>query len=71
MLEETGITQDTQIVVYCTGGICSGWVVSVLVTPGYDEKNYVGSISVEMLRFLLLPNLRSCSELGLEKLTKP
>ena len=43
-LLEMGITPDTQIVVYCTGGIRSGWLASVLVTQGYQVQNYAGSM---------------------------
>ncbi|MEM1256150.1 MAG: rhodanese-like domain-containing protein [Cyanobacteria bacterium P01_H01_bin.21] len=43
-LEIAGITQNTQVVVYCTGGIRSGWLASVLVTLGYSVKNYAGSM---------------------------
>ena len=43
-LLEAGITPNTQIVVYCTGGIRSGWLASVLVTLGYQVKNYAGSM---------------------------
>lgn len=43
-LESAGITPDTQVVVYCTGGIRSGWLAAVLVTLGYDVQNYAGSM---------------------------
>ncbi|MBT9316345.1 rhodanese-like domain-containing protein [Leptothoe spongobia] len=43
-LDEAKITPDTQVVVYCTGGIRSGWLAAVLVTLGYDVKNYAGSM---------------------------
>ena len=43
-LLEMGITPDTQVVVYCTGGIRSGWLASVLVTLGYQVQNYAGSM---------------------------
>ncbi|MEM7063836.1 MAG: rhodanese-like domain-containing protein [Cyanobacteria bacterium P01_B01_bin.77] len=43
-LEDAGISPDTQVVVYCTGGIRSGWLASVLVTLGYQVKNYAGSM---------------------------
>ena len=43
-LENAGIMPDTQVVVYCTGGIRSGWLAAVLVTLGYDVKNYAGSM---------------------------
>ena len=43
-LQSHGITTDTQVVVYCTGGIRSGWLASVLVTLGFQVKNYAGSM---------------------------
>ena len=43
-LDSIGIQQDQPIVVYCTGGIRSGWLASVLVSLGYDAKNYPGSM---------------------------
>ncbi|MEA5466554.1 rhodanese-like domain-containing protein [Leptothoe sp. PORK10 BA2] len=39
-----GITPETQVVVYCTGGIRSGWLAAVLVSLGYSVKNYAGSM---------------------------
>mgnify|MGYP001795293854 FL=1 len=43
-LSVAGITPETQVVVYCTGGIRSGWLAAVLVTLGYQVKNYAGSM---------------------------
>lgn len=43
-LEQLGITPADQIVVYCTGGIRSGWLTAVLVSLGYPAKNYPGSM---------------------------
>ncbi|MBE9069975.1 sulfurtransferase [Leptolyngbya cf. ectocarpi LEGE 11479] len=43
-LEDAGISPDTQVVVYCTGGIRSGWLASVLVALGYQVQNYAGSM---------------------------
>ncbi|MEO0349631.1 MAG: rhodanese-like domain-containing protein [Cyanobacteria bacterium P01_A01_bin.15] len=43
-LEDAGITPETQVVVYCTGGIRSGWLAAVLATHGYRVKNYAGSM---------------------------
>ena len=43
-LQNQGITPETQIVVYCTGGIRSGWLASVLITLGYQARNYAGSM---------------------------
>lgn len=39
-----GLTSDKTIVVYCTGGIRSGWLAAVLVSMGFDAKNYAGSM---------------------------
>lgn len=43
-LESRGITPDKQIVVYCTGGVRSGWLAAVLVTLGFPVQNYAGSL---------------------------
>ncbi len=43
-LENAGITPNTKVIVYCTGGIRSGWLTAVLATLGYDVKNYAGSM---------------------------
>ena len=43
-LQQHGITPQTPLIVYCTGGIRSGWLASVLVTAGYSVKNYAGSM---------------------------
>lgn len=43
-LEVLNITPDSQVVVYCTGGIRSGWLVAVLVSLGYQAQNYAGSM---------------------------
>lgn len=43
-LAEQGITTDTQIVVYCTGGIRSAWLAAVLVPLGFQVRNYAGSM---------------------------
>ncbi|MEM9804494.1 MAG: rhodanese-like domain-containing protein [Cyanobacteria bacterium P01_D01_bin.56] len=43
-LERVGISPETQVVVYCTGGIRSGWMATVLATLGYQVKNYAGSM---------------------------
>ncbi|MEM9264724.1 MAG: rhodanese-like domain-containing protein [Cyanobacteria bacterium P01_F01_bin.13] len=44
ILKQADITPDTQVIVYCTGGIRSGWLASVLVTLGYRVSNYAGSM---------------------------
>jgi len=43
-LDALNITPDKQIVVYCTGGIRSGWMVAVLTTLGFQAQNYAGSM---------------------------
>lgn len=43
-LQTMGITQDTEIVAYCTGGIRSGWLTVVLADLGFQVKNYAGSM---------------------------
>lgn len=43
-LESAGAEPDDTVVVYCTGGVRSAWVTSVLVELGYrDVRNYAGS----------------------------
>lgn len=45
LLTEEGITADTPVVVYCTGGVRSGWFVAVLRAMGFaDVRNYAGSM---------------------------
>lgn len=44
-LEARGVTPVTPVVVYCTGGVRSGWFVAVLGELGYgDVRNYAGSM---------------------------
>lgn len=43
-LAAQGITPETEVIAYCTGGIRSGWLVSVLVSLGFQAKNYAGSM---------------------------
>jgi thiosulfate/3-mercaptopyruvate sulfurtransferase len=44
-LSSLGISLDTPIVTYCTGGVRSAFVLCVLVNLGYfDVKNYAGSM---------------------------
>lgn len=43
-LQAMGVTKDTQIVAYCTGGIRSGWLTAVLADLGFQVKNYAGSM---------------------------
>ncbi|MCA9541478.1 MAG: sulfurtransferase [Myxococcales bacterium] len=45
LLAERGVGRDAPVVVYCTGGVRSGWFVAVLVELGYaDARNYAGSM---------------------------
>ncbi|EQA38658.1 rhodanese-like protein [Leptospira inadai serovar Lyme str. 10] len=39
-----GIESEKTVVSYCTGGIRSAWLVAVLVSLGYEAKNYAGSM---------------------------
>lgn len=44
-LDKLGITTDTPIVTYCTGGVRSGFFVAVLINLGFTNvKNYAGSM---------------------------
>ncbi|MGL5083825.1 MAG: sulfurtransferase [Microcoleaceae cyanobacterium] len=43
-LAQQGITRDMEIITYCTGGVRSAWVTSVLVSLGFNAKNYGGSM---------------------------
>lgn len=44
MLAERGIEPGDRVVTYCTGGVRSAWVASVLVDLGFDDvQNYAGS----------------------------
>jgi thiosulfate/3-mercaptopyruvate sulfurtransferase len=42
-LAKKGISRNTEIVSYCTGGIRSAWVTAVLIDLGFTAKNYAGS----------------------------
>lgn len=44
VLAEQGIMRDDVIISYCTGGVRSGWVTSVLTAHGFTAKNYAGSM---------------------------
>ncbi len=44
VLTAKGVTRDKEIVSYCTGGIRSGWVTTVLNDMGYKARNYAGSM---------------------------
>lgn len=43
LLASKGVTRDRLVVAYCTGGIRSGWVTTVLHDLGYAVRNYAGS----------------------------
>ncbi|MGB3532166.1 MAG: rhodanese-like domain-containing protein [Microcoleaceae cyanobacterium] len=43
-LNQLGITPETEIIIYCTGGIRSAWLTAVFVDLGYNAKNYPGSM---------------------------
>lgn len=44
ILQHKGVSLSTQIVSYCTGGIRSAWLTSVLTNLGFCAKNYAGSM---------------------------
>lgn len=44
ILQHKKVSLSTQIVSYCTGGIRSGWLTSVLTNLGFCAKNYAGSM---------------------------
>lgn len=43
-LADWGITPETKVVAYCTGGIRSGWLTVVLADMGFQVQNYAGSM---------------------------
>ncbi len=43
-LAELGIGPDSEVVAYCTGGVRSGWVTTVLNDLGIHARNYAGSM---------------------------
>lgn len=43
-LEQKGIKSTAEIAIYCTGGVRSAWLTSVLADLGYKVKNYPGSM---------------------------
>jgi thiosulfate/3-mercaptopyruvate sulfurtransferase len=43
-LQQLEITPDTEVIIYCTGGVRSAWLTTVLVDLGYNAKNYPGSM---------------------------
>ncbi|MEG3845469.1 rhodanese-like domain-containing protein [Microcoleus sp. herbarium19] len=44
ILQHQGVSLSTQIVSYCTGGIRSAWLTSVLTNLEFCAKNYAGSM---------------------------
>lgn len=44
VLASKGVTKDSNVVAYCTGGIRSGWFTTVLNDLGYKTRNYAGSM---------------------------
>ncbi|NET10165.1 MAG: hypothetical protein F6K16_36795, partial [Symploca sp. SIO2B6] len=42
LVKQHGITPDTSIVAYCTGGIRSAWLTVVLTHYGFQIRNYPG-----------------------------
>ncbi len=44
ILASKGITKDSDVVAYCTGGIRAGWFTTVLHDLGYNARNYAGSM---------------------------
>jgi Rhodanese-related sulfurtransferase len=44
ILQQKGVSQSTQIVSYCSGGIRSAWLTCVLTNVGFNAKNYAGSM---------------------------
>jgi thiosulfate/3-mercaptopyruvate sulfurtransferase len=43
-LTALGVQDDSEVVSYCTGGIRSGWVTTVLSDLGYKARNFAGSM---------------------------
>jgi thiosulfate/3-mercaptopyruvate sulfurtransferase len=43
-LAALGIGEGTEIVAYCTGGVRSGWVTTVLNDLGLRARNFAGSM---------------------------
>lgn len=44
LLSEHGISDQNEIIVYCSGGFRSAWVMAILHDYGYQVKNYAGSM---------------------------
>ena len=43
-LAAAGVRRDSEVVAYCTGGVRSGWVTTVLNDLGIPARNYAGSM---------------------------
>jgi thiosulfate/3-mercaptopyruvate sulfurtransferase len=44
ILEKEGLTQEKEVICYCTGGVRSAWLYFILRLVGYGQvKNYPGS----------------------------
>lgn len=43
-LAPLGITADTEIIAYCTGGVRAAFVTTMLTQAGYHVRNYAGSM---------------------------
>jgi thiosulfate/3-mercaptopyruvate sulfurtransferase len=43
-LDQLNITPNTEVILYCTGGVRSAWLTTILVDLGYTAKNYPGSM---------------------------
>ncbi|MEB3355775.1 MAG: rhodanese-like domain-containing protein [Synechococcales bacterium] len=43
-LAELGVTRETTVITYCTGGVRSAWLTAVLTDLGFRAKNYPGSM---------------------------
>ncbi len=43
-LQALGISPDTPVAIYCTGGVRSAWLTAILVDLGYNARNYAGSM---------------------------
>jgi len=44
ILQQKGVSLSHKIVSYCSGGIRSAWLTSVLTNAGFNAKNYAGSM---------------------------
>jgi len=44
MLQQKGVSESSEIVNYCSGGVRSAWLTCVLTNLGFNAKNYAGSM---------------------------